>query len=118
MQTQETPNISSQSFCSASKRNRCSNTDRNEYRIQNSNLYKFGINNFQSSDGCSSALQKIKLCRGCMFSNAVKIIIFISNIQYYVPIKLCKTTGSIQLFKMMGMLKPENVKLKSKFGIP
>ena len=49
--------------------------------------------------------RKSKLCRGCMFSNAVKIMIFISNVQYYVPIKLCKTTGSIHLFKIIGMLK-------------
>ena len=33
---------------------------------------------------------KSKLCRGGMFSNAVKIMIFISDVQYYVPIKLCK----------------------------
>ena len=34
--------------------------------------------------------RKLKLCRECMFSNAVKIIIFILDVQYYVPIKLCK----------------------------
>ena len=34
--------------------------------------------------------RKSKLCRGCTFSNAVKIMIFISDVQYYVPIKLCK----------------------------
>ena len=55
--------------------------------------------------------RKSKLCRGCIFSNAVKIMIFISDVQYYVPIKLCKTAGSIHLFKITGMLKPENVKL-------
>ena len=43
--------------------------------------------------------RKSKLCRGCMFSNAVKSMIFISDVQYYVPIKLCKTTESIHLFK-------------------
>ena len=26
----------------------------------NTDLYMFGINNFQSSDGCSSTLQKVK----------------------------------------------------------
>ena len=31
-----------------------------------------------------------KLCRESMFSNAVKIMIFISDVQYYVPMKLCK----------------------------
>ena len=42
--------------------------------------------------------RKSKLCRRCMFSNAVKIMIFISDVQYYIPIKLCKSTGSIHLF--------------------
>ena len=55
--------------------------------------------------------QKSKLCRGHMFSSAVKIMIFISDIQYYVPIKVCKTAGSIHLFKVTGTLKPEKIKL-------
>ena len=46
-----------------------------------------------------------------MFCKEVKIIIFISDVQYYVPIKLCKTAGSIHLFKITGTIKPENVKL-------
>ena len=29
----------------------------------------------------------------------------------YVPIKLCKTAGSIHLFKIIGMLKATNIKL-------
>ena len=49
-----------------------------------------------------------------MFSNAVKIMIFISDVQYYVPIKLCKTIGSTHLFKIIGMLKPENMEIKLK----
>ena len=42
--------------------------------------------------------RKSKLCRGQIFSNAVKIMIFISDVQYYIPIKLCKTAGSIHWF--------------------
>ena len=38
-------------------------------------------------------------------------MIFISDVQDYIPIKLCKTAGSIHLFKITGMLKPENIKL-------
>ena len=56
--------------------------------------------------------RKSKLCRGCLFSNAVKIMLFISDVQYYVPIKLCKTAGNIHLFKITGTIKPEYVKLK------
>ena len=59
--------------------------------------------------------RKSKLCRGCMSSNTVKIMIFISDVQYYVPMKLCKTAGSIHLFKIRGMLKPENVKLNRNY---
>ena len=47
-----------------------------------------------------------------MFSNAVKIMIFISDVQNYIPVKLCKTAGGIHLFKTLGMLKAENIKLK------
>ena len=56
--------------------------------------------------------RKLKLFRGHLFSNAVKVMLFISDAQYYVPVKLCRTAGSICLFKITGTLTPENVKLK------
>ena len=34
--------------------------------------------------------RKLKLCRGCLFSNSVKIMLFISDILYYVPINYVK----------------------------
>ena len=55
--------------------------------------------------------RKSKFCKGHRFSNAVKIMIFISDVQNYIPIKLCKTTSSIHSFKIIGMLKAENIKL-------
>ena len=42
-------------------------------------------------------------------------MIFISDVQYYVPIKLCKTADSIRLFKITGMLKPESIKLNKNY---
>ena len=54
-------------------------------------------------------------CRGPTFSNAVKIMMSISGVQNNVCIKLCKTTGSIHLFKITGMLKPENIKLNKNY---
>ena len=46
--------------------------------------------------------RKIKtVFRGHLFSDTVKIMLFISDVQYYVPVKLCRTTGSIHLFKIM-----------------
>ena len=41
-------------------------------------------------------------------------MIFILDIQKYVPIKLCKTAGSIHLFKFTDTLKAKNIKLKKK----
>ena len=38
-------------------------------------------------------------------------MMFISNIKSYVPIKLCKTSGSIHLFKLMESINRENVTL-------
>ena len=39
-------------------------------------------------------------------------MLFISDTQYYVPIKLCRMAGSRHPFKITGTLAPENVKLK------
>ena len=57
---------------------------------------------------------KSRFCKGQKFSNAVKIM-FISDVQNYVPIKLCKTAGSIHLFEIKGTLKPEDIKLNKNY---
>ena len=57
-------------------------------------------------------LRKLKLCKGHRFTNAVKIMVFISDVQNYLPINLCKTASNIHLFKITGMLKAKNIKLK------
>ena len=56
--------------------------------------------------------RKLKLFRGHLFSNTVKIMLFISDTQYYVPVKLCRTADSINLFKSTGKLIPEHITLK------
>ena len=38
-------------------------------------------------------------------------MIFISDVQNYIPIKLYKMASSIHLFKIIGTLKAENIKL-------
>ena len=59
--------------------------------------------------------RKSRFCKGQKFSNVVKIMLFISDVQNYVPIKLCKTAGSIHLFKIKGTLKFENIKLNKNY---
>ena len=58
--------------------------------------------------------RKSKLCKGHKFSNTVRIMLFISDVQNYIPIKLCRAAGSIHLFKIIGMLKAENYIAKQK----
>ena len=60
----------------------------------------------------TNKLRKTSFCKGHLFSNNTKILLFISNAHSYVPIKLCKAAGSIHLFRIKGRLNPENVKLK------
>ena len=39
-------------------------------------------------------------------------MLFISDIQYYIPVKLCKTAGSIHLFKITGKIIDGKGKIK------
>ena len=56
--------------------------------------------------------RKFKLFREHLFSNTVKVMLFMSDTQYYILVKLCRTARSIDLFKIMGKLTPEYMKLK------
>ena len=38
-------------------------------------------------------------------------MLFIADVQYYIPIKLCKSAGSFHLFNITGILTPDKVKL-------
>ena len=60
-------------------------------------------------------LRRMKLYRGQLFSNIVKIMLFISHIQYYILVKLCKTAGSIHLFKITGKVTVDKVKLNKHY---
>ena len=42
-------------------------------------------------------------------------MLFISDVQNYIPVKLYKTAGSNHLFKISGMLKAENIKLNKNY---
>ena len=59
--------------------------------------------------------RKSKLCRGHRFSNIVTVVLFISDVQNYILIKLCKTSGSIHLFKIKGTLKPGDINLNRNY---
>ena len=57
-------------------------------------------------------LRKSKIFRGLLFSNIVKIKLFIADAQSYVPIELSKIAGNVHFFKLTGALHLENINLK------
>ena len=58
--------------------------------MQNCGLYRNNSDNIRFGYGNNPALQKTKFCKGYRLSNAVKIMLFISDVQNCIPIKLCK----------------------------
>ena len=56
-------------------------------------------------------LYRMPMFRKYHYSNTIKIMLFISDIKLYVPIKLCKTLGFIHLFKLKGSINKENITL-------
>ena len=60
----------------------------------------------------TNKIKKSYLFGGHLFSNVTKVKFFISIMQSYVPINLCKIAGSIHLFKIRGRLTQENIKFK------
>ena len=60
----------------------------------------------------TNKIRKTSFCKGHLFSNNTKILLFISNTHSYAPIKLCRVAKSIHLFKIRERLNPEHVRLK------
>ena len=56
-----------------------------------------------------------RMCRifiGKLLSNTFTVMLYFSDIKQYVPVKLCKTAGSIHLFKIFGQLTPDQITLE------
>ena len=79
--------------------------------MQNFGLYRYKSDNIRLVMVTILHWRKSKFCKGHTFPNAVKIMVCISDVQNYIPIKLYKTAGSIHLFKITGTLKAKNVKV-------
>ena len=57
-------------------------------------------------------LKKSKVFQGHLFTNMVKIKLFLANTQSYVPLELNSEAGNVHLFKLSGALAVENFTLK------
>ena len=57
---------------------------------------------------------KCRIFKGKLFSNTVTVLLFFPDVKQYVLVKLCKTAGSIHLFKIFGQLTPDQITLERK----
>ena len=57
-------------------------------------------------------LRKNRIVKGHVFSNMVKIKLFIADTQSYMPLDLNKIAGNVHLFKLTGALLLEHVTLR------
>ena len=56
--------------------------------------------------------QKCTLFKRRLYSNTVTIMLFFSDVRQYVPVKSCKTAGSIHLFQIYGQLDSNQIILE------
>ena len=56
--------------------------------------------------------QKCTIFKRRLYSNTVTIMLFFSDVKQYVPVKLCKSAGSIHLFQLYGQLDSNQIVLE------
>ena len=57
-------------------------------------------------------LRKSRVFKGKLFSNTIKVKLFVADNHCYIPLHLNKLAGSVHLFKLHGILSKENLVLK------
>ena len=61
--------------------------------------------------------QKCTIFNRRLYLNTVTMMLFFSDVKQYVPVKLCKTAGSIHLFQIYGQLTLDEVILEVIYGM-
>ena len=59
--------------------------------------------------------QKCTIFKRRLYSNTVTVMLFFPGIKQYIPVKLCKTAGSIYLFQIYGQLTSDQITLERKY---
>ena len=56
--------------------------------------------------------QRCNIFKRRLYSNTVNIMLFFSDIEQYIPVKFCKSEGSIHLFQIYGQLNSDQIVLE------
>ena len=59
-------------------------------------------------------MQRCTVFKRRLYSNTVTIMLFFSDVKQYIPVKLCKSAGSIHLFQIYGQLNSDQIVLEKK----
>ena len=59
--------------------------------------------------------QRCTIFKRKLYSNTVKVMLFFSDVKQYIPVKLCKTAGSIHFFRYMDSSPQTKSLLKGNF---
>ena len=59
-------------------------------------------------------MQRCTIFKRRLYSNTITIMLFFSDIKQYIPVKLCKSMGSIHLFQIYGQLNSDQIVLEKK----
>ena len=59
--------------------------------------------------------QKCTIFKKRLYSNTVTVMLFFSDVKQYIPVKLCKTAGSIHLFQIYGQLVSDQITLERRY---
>ena len=59
--------------------------------------------------------QKCTIFKRRIYSIIVTVMLFFSDIKQYVPVKLCKSVGSIHLFQTYGQITPDQITVERKY---
>ena len=59
--------------------------------------------------------QKFTIFKKRLYSNTVTVMLFFSDVKQYIPVKLCKTAGSVHLFQIYGQLVSDQIILQRRY---
>ena len=81
----------------------------------NSGIHRNSCNIIKYGNSYPLAPQKIKILQRIQILKHYKNCIVILDVQCFIPIKLCKTSGSPHLFKITGTLNSEDIRLNKNY---
>ena len=61
--------------------------------------------------------QRCTIFKRRLYSNTVTIMLYFSDVKQYIPVKLCKSAGSIHLFQLYGQLNSDQIVLEKELSM-